>query len=209
MTSPTAICNRALGRLGESSIMDMDEVTTAGRACRLHFAPTRDALLRSHAWNWATKRVTLTQAVPAPLFNWAYRYGLPADSLRLLEVNGSDVSLLRNWWKIEGDGLLSNEATMEVVYIYRCEDTNLWDPLFCDAMAVKLAIHLSETMRGGSSADEKLMAEYDRITAPLARRVDANENRPRESLLPWNSRFVGARGNYGGYDPEISGYGLY
>ena len=159
--------------------------------------------------NFATKRVALSQLTPAPLFRWSYRYGLPADQLRLLEVNGSDVCLLGNFWKIEGGELLSNDATMEVVYLYRCEDTSLWDPLFCEALVVKLAVHLSETMRGGSGADEKLMAEYDRMVAPLARRVDANENRPRESLLPGNSRFVAARGNFGGYDPEISGYGLY
>ncbi len=206
MTSTTDIINRALGRLGESRVTSIDEASPAGRACKLHYEPTRDALLRSHPWNFATKRVTLSQVLPVPLFNWAYAYQMPADSLRLTEVNGSDIDMLGNYWKIEGDKLLTDDSTMEIVYVYRCEDPGLWDPLFCEMMVIKLAIRLAETLRGGTGLDEKLSAEFERMAAPLARRTDSNENRQRESLLPNNSRFVSARGGYR-YDPEVSGYG--
>ncbi len=207
MTSQTDIINRALGRLGESRVTSIDEASPAGRACKLHYEPTRDALLRSHSWSWAQKRVTLSESLPVPLFGYGHRYQMPSDSLRLLEVNGSDIDLLGNFWKLEGGFLLTDAETVEILYVARCEDTGLWDSLFSDAMVIKLAIRLAETLRGGTGLDEKLSAEFERLAAPLARRTDSNEDRPRESLLPWNSRFIAARGAYGGYNVEQSGYG--
>jgi len=190
--------------------MDLDEASTAGNACRLHYESVRDSLLRAHPWNFARYRATLVEVLPVPTFGWAHRYQMPSDSLRILEVNGSDISLLANYWELEGDNLLSDAETMEIVYIRPVADPGEWDSLFREAMVLKLAMRLAETMRGGSGLDEKLAAEYDRMVAPLARRIDANESRPRESLLPWNSRFVNARGSaWGSYDPEISGFGLY
>lgn len=209
-TTPTTICNRALGRLGEASIMDMDEETTAGRACRLHYEPTRDALLRNHPWSFATKRVTLSALADAPLFNYATAYALPSDMIRVLELNGSDVLQRHNYWRMEGNTLLTDETTAELVYIYKCTDPGLWDSLFSEAMVLTLAIALSETMRGSSGIEEKLMAQLSRLVLPNARRVDSTESHGRRAALPYNSGFVRARFGPNGmmYNPQISGYGL-
>lgn len=207
-TSPTDICNRALGRLGDAGIVDMDENSTAARACRLHYSSARDALLRTHPWNFAIKRETLSELTPVPAFSWEHKYQLPVDFIRLLQVNGSDIDLLGNDWTIEGDQLLANSDTAEIVYIYRCEDPALWDTLFQDAMSLKLAIRLAETIRGGASIIETLQRELEQLTAPMARRISSNENRGRDRLLPYNSAFVASRGAYWERDPSISGYGL-
>jgi len=56
----TDICNRALQRLGEQRIADMDTDTTkAGTACASAYDHIRDEVLRSHPWNCATKRVSV------------------------------------------------------------------------------------------------------------------------------------------------------
>jgi len=192
--TPTHVCNLALARLGEKSIMDMDEETTAGRACRLHYETARDAVMRSHRWNFAQKRATLSKLVPAPAFGWESQFPLPADCLRVLEVNDSEFEIHRgNRWEIEGRVLLSNEDSVELVYTARSTDTTLWDPLFIEALATYLAARLSETLRGDTSRTGELLEEYARITGPVARRVDANETNRRRGRIELNSPAIAAR----------------
>ncbi len=68
-----------------------------------------------------------------------------------------------------------------------------WDALFVEAVAAKLAVKLSEYIRGSSGRTEELIAEYNNIVAPLARRVDGNEGRRRKGMISINSAFVNAR----------------
>lgn len=186
------ICNRALGRLGEQRILTMADAGTSGRACQLHFEGTRDEVLRSHRWNFATTRVALSRLSPDPPFGWAYRYGLPADFIRALEVNGTEDEGGCPW-AIEGGALMTNEESINLIYIRRETNVARWDSLFCEAITLKLAMKLATVLRGSASQVADFGTEYDRLTAPLARRVDANEGRQRKPLLPLRSLFVGAR----------------
>lgn len=189
------ICNRALGRLGEQPILTVSDAGTAGRACQTHFAGTRDEVLRSHRWNFATTRVALTRLVPDPPFGWACAFGLPADFIRAAEVNGAEEGVGRPW-TIEGNTLLTDEEEINLVYIFRETNVARWDSLFCEAVSLKLASKLATHLRGSASQVSDFVAEYDRLMAPLARRVDANEGRGRKPLLPFRSTFVASR--YGG-----------
>jgi len=58
-TADVAICNIALGRIGASTIAALGEGSAESIQCDLYYAPTRDALLRSHAWRFALKWVDL------------------------------------------------------------------------------------------------------------------------------------------------------
>jgi len=63
-----SIANMALSRVGSANKLTVLDGTGSeeNRQCYLHFEPTRDALLRSHPWNFATKRTRLiTQAESA------------------------------------------------------------------------------------------------------------------------------------------------
>jgi hypothetical protein len=186
------ICNRALGRLGEQRILTMVDAGTSGRACQLHFEGTRDEVLRSHRWNFATTRVALTQLADAPAFGWSYQYGLPADFIRALEVNGTEDGR-GTPWTIESSALLTNDESVNLLYIRRETNVARWDALFCEAMTLKLGMKLATVLRGSASQVADLGNEYMALTAPLARRVDANEGRERKPLLPFRSMFVASR----------------
>lgn len=193
--SETQICNLALGHLGEAPITSLDENTKAGRACRLHYELTRDDVLRSHRWNFAKDRAILSELSGAPAFEWARQFQLPADCLRVLEFNGSEAGdVISDEFEIEGRRLLTDAAGARLVYIKQVTDVSLFDALFVQALALKLAIVLSEQIRGTTSKTQELTQAYERITAPLARRVDANEGRRRKGLLPVNSMAIRARG---------------
>ncbi len=188
----TAICNRALGRCGEAQILDISDAGTAARACQLHFGGTRDEVLRSHRWNFATARVQLSELATPPAFYWTHQYALPADFIRAIEVNGTEEGYGRPW-KIEGTNLLTKEESVNLVYIRRETSVDMWDSLFQEAMVLKLAAKLSVVLRGSSTQVEGFLQEYATITAPLARRVDANEGRESAGMKPLRSEFVNAR----------------
>lgn len=193
--SETTICNQALGKLGVPRIIDLDEESTAARACRLHYAETRDEVLRHHRWNFAIRRTELVKLDTNPEFGWAYQYELPTDCLRLFEVNGWDVARRSGFWEIESRMLLTNASPAKVRYIARIEDANKFDSLFVEALALRLAGKISMPITGSSDMAEKYLNEYEKVTGPRARRTDAFECRPlrvpawRESDLVY-SRFV-------------------
>ena len=189
----TNICNRALGRCGEGQILDISDAGAPARACQLHFDGTRDEVLRSHRWNFATARASLSMLAEDPPFYWKHQYALPGDFIRALEVNGTEEGYGRPW-KIEGKNLLTNEEDgLNLVYIRRATEVDEWDSLFQEAMVLKLAAKLSVVLRGSSTQVDGFLQEYAAITAPLARRVDANEGRESAGMKPLRSEFVNAR----------------
>jgi hypothetical protein len=199
VTSETEICNLALGHLGEARITSLEEDSTSARACSLHYEATRDAVLRSHRWNFAQARAQLPRLQFNPPFGWDAAYQLPGDCLRVLEVNGTECGdVLSEPYIIEGRAILINAGEVRLVYVRRIEDPLQFDSLFIEAFALKLAIALSETIRGTTGKTEQLFLLYDRVTAPLSRRVDANEGRRRKGVLPMNSPFV--RSRFGAYE---------
>ena len=192
--SETDICNQALAHLGERRISSLDDDTVSARACHLAYDGCRDELLRSHRWNFAQKRAVLVQLEDPPLFGWEFQYSLPADCLRALEVNGSESGdVVSAPYIIEGRLLLTNAAAVNLVYTRQTTTVSEFDNLFCEALALKIAVKISETIRGTTGKTTELLSQYQQLVAPLARRVDANEGRRRKGLLSQNSYLLGSR----------------
>lgn len=87
------LCNIALAKIGVEPIQDTDpavENSEPSRACRRHYAATRDELLRDYEFNFARKignfNENTTYAQPG---NWDYVYDPPPSVtvLRVLEVD--------------------------------------------------------------------------------------------------------------------------
>ena len=197
MATNIDICNLALAHLGEAQIVSLVEDNARAAACNLRYAFVRDEVLRAHRWNFAQKRVVLV-AGAAPAFGWTASFPLPPDCLRVCEFNGTEEGqIIGNEYIIEGRSILTNATTANIVYVFREEDVTKYDSIFINALALKLAAALTENIRGTSEKSGDLMAAYERITSPLARRVDANEGRRRKGMIAMNSPFINAR--YGDY----------
>lgn len=187
----TTICNYALARIGEARITDIDTGTDAvSRACLLHYAITRDSVLRSHPWNFSTTQVVLEweDGDPVPPFDWEYAMALPDDFLRLTECNYDGRQLP---FRLQGTHLYTNSIKAEVWYVFRNTDCDSYDPIFIEALTLRLAEKLATSLRGSSAQVVDFGAEYERITAPLARRIDANEGE--RKMKPLRSKFIEAR----------------
>lgn len=173
MPSVVDLCNRALDKLGHKPITSLGDGNTAANMLTRTWPIVRDALLREHPWNFAVSRATTAPDAAAPAWGYTYQHTLPTDCLKLLDVD----SLAYPDYQIEGGKILTNDDTLNIVYLRQVTDPNEYDPLFVELAASRLAYELAERLTQSNAKIEKAAAEYQE-----ARRVaylqDAQENPP-------------------------------
>ena len=174
--SEVDICNMGLLEVGaKPKIASLTEDSDNARLCNQFYAPVRDAVLRGHLWNCAIHRATVTALADAPDSDYDHQYQLPTNPycLRLLQVGDSDHQ--PTIWRVEGRKFLTNEDSPPIVYIKRITDTNEFDALLVDAISIRLAIKFATPLTNSRKMAADLLEEYERITLPLARTIDAQE----------------------------------
>jgi hypothetical protein len=169
-TSVVQIVNNALVRIGANSIISLTENSEAARAANVIYEQVRDATLRDHIWNFAVKRVQLAQDVAAPAFEYSYQYALPADCLRVLQMQEKTMV-----YKIEGRKLLTDEGTAKIIYLSRVSDPNEFDAMFVEALSARLAAELSIPLAESSTLYQNMMEVY-RMKITDARSIDGQES---------------------------------
>lgn len=170
------IWNMALDMLDEAPISSPSEDTSVRLWFSRNFAQTRDSELRKFAWNFALARVQLAASVEAPAWRWLYKYELPGDCLRMMALrqdgalNGTLIP-----YELEGEAILTDAiAPLKLRYIKRVTTTGLWDTLFVDVVAAKLAAKMAHWITGKSSYAQFAEQNYQQ-TLREARRIDALE----------------------------------
>ena len=187
MASDVQICSNALLMLGSSPINSFSEgvqangVDVAQLAANL-WPTTRNSLLRSHPWSCATCRVSLSPEVTAPAFGYTYRYVLPADWLRNVEVNGVIADEVD--YRVETVGsnngskrLLINQATLKLIYIWSNTDTESWDAMLQAAAELAMAAKMAYAVTQSSSLADAMEAKLARHMAQ-ARAVNGQDESP-------------------------------
>lgn len=169
----------ALSRLGEKSISDISENSARAISCRTHYETVRDSLLRSHPWNFAAARASLSQTT-TPAFKWAYAYVLPSDFLRLLTFNGVEAAMSTAEYRIEGGELLTDIEEARITYVRRVTDPTQFDSVFVEVIVFRLAsaVAMDVTSEPAKRDEMEALAGMRMRGASF---VDANENRARVS----------------------------
>jgi len=193
MADNITICNLALGKVCEAQITSLEEASQPARLCKLFYAQTRDEVLQSALWNFATKRETLSRLADSPPFGWNYQYQLPSDYLAVIQLNSWQAHEARDLYEIEGQRLLTDEEQAQLLYTARIEDSEIFPPLFVEALYTKLASKLADSLTGSASKAEGLLGEFKRLIEPLALKANAREGRGRRKLPYVESDFVRAR----------------
>lgn len=168
------ICANALRLLGEDPIVSLEDDSERARLCNAFYAPTRDAVLRAHAWNFALRRAALNRLAAAPLFEWQAQFQLPADPfcLRVIRTDNDEYP-----WKIEGRLLLTNRDSVKILYVARILDVTLYDPLFVDALTYRLAEKMAMPITGSLEKAKAFRELYLQILAE-ALTYDGQEGTP-------------------------------
>jgi len=179
MASKVEICNSALNMLGASNITDITEDSKNARLLNQRYDPIRDAVFRTHTWNCLIKRVQLAQDSDTPTHEYAKQYTLPADCLRVLKIGGHHDGSSSDLddgqvFKIEGRKLLTDEATVYLIYIAKITDVNEYDTLLQETIATRLAAELAYAVTSNATLAATLAEQYERKIKE-ARFVDATE----------------------------------
>ncbi len=184
-----AICNMALAKLGESPIDAIDpNGPPAARLCYMHYHPVRREVLCATRWSFATQRTTLRAAAGEIAGgNRALAHTLPSDCLRVLEVGSQG-------WTLRGRHIYCPSETVRLTYTMDAEDTTLFEPLFTEALATRLACKLCIPLTSSTTARQALTEEYQRISLPQAAHANAlqahsNDSHPLYRL--WRDSLAG------------------
>jgi len=185
-SSFVTIANSALTKLGASLISSLDEESKEARLCKNRIYEVCDLVLRSHSWNFATKRIGLAPLVTAPAFDYDYQFKLPLDCLRVLMVKPQEED-----YRLEGGCILANVNHLDIVYIGKITDINLIDPCCREVIACYLAYDISYALTQTAQVQQQLYALYE-SKLRQAKSIDAKEDPSREleANLFLESRYV-------------------
>jgi hypothetical protein len=173
MASVIDVCNRALDKLGQNPITSLDDGNKAANLCTRSWPIVRDQVLREHPWNFAVKRKILSPSTTLPEWGFAYQHPLPSDCLRLIEI----YNMSSDEYVVEGKYILADTDKVYIRYITRIEDPNIYDALFVDLVALRLAFEMVEGLTQSTTKKDWLWEEYkDALTR--TKKADGQENPP-------------------------------
>lgn len=168
--SAISIANSALVKVGAPVILSFDDGNAQANAVKVRYNECRKTVLRMHPWNFAVDRVVLSPTTDTPAFGFTYSFQLPANCLRVLQVN----QLERDEFTIEGRRLLLNTNVVYLKYVKDVTDATQMDSLFGDVLASYLAWDISFLLTQSISLKERLWQEYLKCK-PKATSTDAQE----------------------------------
>jgi hypothetical protein len=168
MATPVSIVNAARLELGADAIANVDDDAIAA----LLWPMVRDEIIRSHPWNCCIKRQALTPDNTSPASEYSYQFTLPADCLRVLDVDGADRD-----WKIEGTAILCNASTVTLRYVFREEDPQNYDASLVEVMTAAMRYRMAYPLTH-SSTQVDMMYKLFINKLSEAKGIDAQEDTP-------------------------------
>jgi hypothetical protein len=140
----------------------------------------------------ATGTYTGVSVAPTPPFDWSYCYALPSDFNRIVTLNAFDSGQANVNYEIIGALLYTDESYANISYIKQNVSPALFDSLFIDLLATKIAERIAPAMGVNPNVVQGLSVQFSRSLA-AARRIDASEGDPRVKPYLVNSNLVNAR----------------
>ena len=183
--SKIEICNHALLKIGADTIAsldinqnDSDSVVHSAKLCGILFDQSLEETLRAYKWNSALKRAQLSRLTEKPAFKWEYKYQLPNDCVRVINVyDNKDSYDDRTEWVVEGRTILCDYNNVYLCYVSRPDDVSVLDSFLTKAVIQNLAIKLAVPMQLDQVMQNNLIQEYEQVVLPAARSVDTLENK--------------------------------
>ena len=185
MASDIDVINAGLSKLGEQSLLAISDPSPAGRLASRTYADIRDSLFEEYPWSFATKRASLAAEEAAPEWGFARSFPLPADLLRLLDLNNNGDAD----WRNEGQKIVTDiAAPLQIRYVARVP-VDTMTPTFKEALASRLAMEWAEPLSQTTSVAQSMSTLY-RNKLQVARVADGQTDRQKVIDAP---SFVDAR----------------
>lgn len=197
MASQTDIVNRALTKLGAARITNINDSNKSARAMNAIYDTVRKSELRKHMWGFALKRDAIAKLADAPAWGFGNQYQLPTDFLRLVQINDTFIipaiaeytTQDNSAWAIEGTAILTDfDAPLKIRYVRDIIDAGLYDPLFVESFAAKLAYEACEEI---TNSNQKRAAAMDNYKEAIREAVMTNAIERPPQGIPDDSWMVG------------------
>lgn len=145
LLTKSGIWNLALDTIREAPVQDQLTNSSPIKWLNRNYDHARDVLLRSYVWNFAVEFHELNRSVTASWTGgWDYAYELPPNWLRVLPFTYDGYRNERTVpHRIAGQYLYTNATLARVPIIVRVTEEGLFDPLFVEALAAKLALGMA------------------------------------------------------------------
>lgn len=173
--SDVALCTRALVKIGARPITSFTDGSAESEIASLLYTPTRDGLLSSYAWSFATMQTTLTRSASSPIADFQYAYTLPTDMLRIISLGSNGIGRGVTY-RVYQNLLHTDAESVTLTYIARVSET-ICPPFFDVALMARLSsefcLPLTENTTRADILGRQAELEFTR-----ARQIDAQQDTP-------------------------------
>lgn len=169
-SSAVEICNLMLSWISAKQITSFDDDTVESDFCKFNYDISRRAVLEVRTWTFATRKVRLTPLADSPLFGFSFKFLVPPVSLRVSRVfdpsntNHIDPPEIRHRIEIDQDNkkvILANLAEIDVSYIFDQSETQLFSPLFDQALAAYMAYSAAVPITQDKDLQARMFGVYN------------------------------------------------
>jgi len=169
------LCSRALVRLGAAPITSFDDGTAESEVASVLYAPTRDSLLSSYPWTFATGQVELSVLETPPVADYQNAFQLPNDFLRAISAGDGGKGRGLNF-RIFRDALHTDAGSATLTYIFQPEEEEFphyFDTALITRLAAEFCIPVTENTSRAEAMFRLAENEFAR-----ARQIDAQQDSP-------------------------------
>ncbi len=170
-----ALCSRALIRIGAQPITSFNDGTAESEIAGALYESSRDGLLSSYAWSFASGQVTLNQITTAPIADYQNAFELPSDFLRAISAGSGGKGRGLNF-RIARTELHTNATDVVLSYIFRPQEADV-PPYFDTALIARLTAEFTIPLTESTSRAEVMFRLAEQEYAK-ARQIDAQQDTP-------------------------------
>lgn len=167
MVATVDVVNVALRLVGGNDITSLTDGSKNANIAADIYEELRDDLLRSHNWNFATKRAKLARSATAPTYEFDYAYPVPSDWIRTIAVSNNDEGFGMIEYQEEivaGQRcILSDADDVYIRYVSSVTDPNLMSADFRRAWALAMARDLAIPIASSNVLQDQLRKQADRV----------------------------------------------
>jgi hypothetical protein len=166
--SQVAICQLAQAKVGHTNfITDLGEASKDAILLNVLYEPLRQSILRQYLWRFARKRAILAPITDTVPFDGGNYFQMPSDCLRAVGT-GDSYAQGYGRWIVEGNRIIADTDTLELIYVGDIRDTALFDPIFTEVFAIKLADNLAVPLAQSQSLKDQLYKEFRQLIVKAA-----------------------------------------
>lgn len=172
--------------IGANDINSFSDNTNEAKVASSIYEDTKLTLLQSHPWRFSLVQADLGGALTTePLFKYKYQYQLPADLLRIIELDGNMD------YEIFGDKLYTDSSVCRIVYQFKVSESKMPN-YFKRALQFELARIFSMSLQ----EDAVKMTVFDTAAQKelvRARSIDSQQQ-PNKFISEVNYSMLNVRG---------------